>query len=148
MELISRVIVNVNNDLIGGALKSQLEFIQGLVVAMADAKEAEVDPLIVAQQMYSDNLMLDIEGMISTRSAIGGRATIGGDIGPVGLSLGGEYGNSKQNGIRVRVAREFRTINAPHFTALASMEVEDLRSLAEQVGLQIEKLDKAVSPAE
>lgn len=143
---LSKVIVNTNNDLVDGAVRAQLEMIKGVVEARIKSAESGIDSDFLKPQFYSDNLFIDIQGMISSRKTVGARGGIEGGLSGLGLSISGEYGKSSQTGANIRIAREYRTLNAPDFTKLDSLSVDDLKLLASEVGKEIEELDKAELP--
>ena len=141
-EQIVNVILDVNNGLVGGAVESQLKWHVTLIDMVIKAKEngIELDSLILPY--FSDNLNLGIDAMLSSRTVAGVRGGLAFQM----VSVGGEYGSQKQQGIRVKIDRNFKTINAPDFERYNKMSVQELRDLSAQVGTQIEQLEKADEP--
>lgn len=96
---------------------------------LVKAKEGDLDVNTIPFPMLTDRVKQGIEASLAKRTNIG---IEGGAIWTI-VSLGGEYGNEKSQGIRVKVDMEFQSAGAPNFQRLAEFSVEELKELMKVV---------------
>jgi hypothetical protein len=113
-----------------------------MIEMILKAHEAGVDLDTLILPYFSDNLSLGIDAMLSSRTVKGLRGGVSFQM----ATLGGEYGSQKQQGVRVKIDRNFRSINSPDFERYQKMSVTELQSMAELVGKQLEELRLAEAP--
>lgn len=96
---------------------------------LIQAKEAGLEVSTVQLPMMTDRVKQGCEGAIAIKTDLNAEGGIQISL----IKLGGSYGKSTQEAIKIKVDMEFMSPGSPDFERIAALSVEDLRKLMEVV---------------
>lgn len=95
-------------------------------------KQAELSPELIGDPMLNDRLKLTVSAVLSATTKTGGEGGIEWKI----IKLSGNYSREQQTGASISAEMEFSSKNAPDFSEVKILSVDDLKKLAEIVNAE------------
>lgn len=101
----------------------------GLLIKL---KENDLSPELIGDPMLNDRLKIGVSAVLSATTKTGGEGGIEWKI----VKLSGNYSREQQTGASISAEMEFSSKNAPDFSEVKILSVDDLKKLAEIVNAE------------